>query len=97
MKSYELQFVYQKENVLSERRLFVMRENDSAVDGIELTYLTPEEEKEVKELLKDHEVGSSFGRGEPIEGYKPEWGRAWRRYNKMSFANKEDEEDGKEN
>lgn len=85
MKSYELQFLYQKGNEISERRLFVMRENDSAVDGIELTYLTPEEEKEVKELLKDHEVGTSFGRGEHIEGYKPEWGKAWRRYDKSKF------------
>lgn len=98
MKSYELQFKYAKGDEVTERRLFVMRENETAVDGLELTYLSEDEQKEVVELLKDHEVGSSFGRGEPIEGYKPEWGKAWRRYNKASFVKEEEEkEDGTEN
>ncbi len=96
MKSYELPFKYRKGEEVSDRCLFVMRENETAVDGLEMTYLSEDEQKEVRELLKDHEVGSTFGKGEPIDGYKPEWGKAWRRYNKASFV-KEEEEDGKEN
>lgn len=88
MKSYVKEFNYPtKAGEVSKRRLFVMRENDTAVDGLELTYLNEDTQKEVVEALKDHEVKSSFMKAETgIDGYKPEWGVAWRRYNKNRMA-----------
>lgn len=86
MKSYVKEFKYTgKDGEVKDRRLFVMRETDSAVDGIELTYLSEDEQKEVVEHLKDHDVKDSFLKGDKIEGYDPAWGRAWRRYNKCNF------------
>ena len=84
MKSYVKEFNYlTKTGEVSKRRLFVMRENDTVVDGLELTYLNEDVQKEVVEALKDHEVKNSFVKAETgIDGYKPEWGTAWRRYNK---------------
>lgn len=88
MKSYVKEFKYTgKDGEVKGRRLFVMRETDSAVDGIELTYLSENEQKTVIERLKDHDVKDSFVKGEKtIEGYDPAWGRAWRRYNKCNFV-----------
>lgn len=94
MKSYIKEFKYHG----TDRKLFVMRETSvmttdengnevdtGAVDGIELTYLDDETAKKVVEALKDHEVKNVFTKGEPIEGYEPEWGKAWRRYDKTKF------------
>jgi predicted metalloendopeptidase len=84
MKSYVKEFVYPtKEGGTSERKLFVMRENATAMDGLELTYLDEATQKEVLEALKDHEVKDNFTKAESlIDNYKSEWGKAWRRYNK---------------
>ena len=40
---------------------------------------------DVTEALKDHEVKNVFTKGEPIDGYDPAWGKAWRRYDKSKF------------
>lgn len=88
MKSYVKEFNYPtREGEVSKRRLFVMRENDTAVDGLELTYLSEDTQKEIVEALKDHEVKDSFVKAESaIENYKSEWGSAWRRYNKSRIV-----------
>ena len=84
MKSYVKKFVYPtKEGGTSERKLFVMCENATAMDGLELTYLDEATQKEVLEALKDYEVKDNFTKAELlIDNYKSEWGKAWRRYNK---------------
>lgn len=94
MKSYIKEFKYHG----ISRKLFVMRETTiltkdeegnekdlGAVDGIELTYLSEDEANKVTEALKDHEVKNVFTKGEPIDGYDPAWGKAWRRYDKSKF------------
>lgn len=97
MKSYVKEFDYPtKEGGVSSRRLYVMRENDSAVDGLELTYLDEATQKEVLEALKDHEVKNGFTKADSlIDGYKSEWGKAWRRYNKDKIVVKEEKEEEK--
>lgn len=91
MKSYVKEFDYlNKKEEVTHRRLFVMRENDTAIDGIELTYLDEATQKKVLESLKDHEVRSDFLKSEAkIDGYDSEWGVAWRRYNKSNIVKKE--------
>lgn len=92
MKSYVKEFNYPtKEGTVSTRKLFVMRENDLAIDGLELTYLDEATQKEVLEALKDHDVKSSFTKADAlIDNYKPEWGKAWRRYNKDKIVTNEE-------
>lgn len=94
MKSYIKEFKYhgtpRKLFVMRERTIMTKDENNAdkdigAVDGIELTYLEDEEAQKVVEALKDHEVKNVFTKGEPIEGYDPDWGKAWRRYDKSKF------------
>lgn len=91
MKSYVKEFKYiGKDGEIKNRKLFVMRETDVAVGGIELTYLPEDEQKLVLENLKEHEVKEDF---HPIEkgteeksNYNPTWNKAWRRYNKNKFV-----------
>lgn len=91
MKSYVKEFKYiGKDGKIKNRKLFVMRETDTAVGGIELTYLPEDEQKLVLENLKEHEVKEDF---HPIErgteeksNYNPIWNKAWRRYNKNKFV-----------
>lgn len=92
MKSYIKEFNYPtKDGNVSKRRLFVMRENAVAMDGLELTYLDEATQKKVLESLKDHEVRSDFLKSDAkIDGYESDWGVAWRRYNKEKIVkNKE--------
>lgn len=91
MKSYVKEFKYAgKDGEVKNRKLFVMNETDTAVSGIELTYLSEAEQKSVLENLKDNEVKEDFTpvkrSSEDNSGYNPEWGRAWRRYNKDRFV-----------
>lgn len=88
MKSYIKEFNYPtKDGTVSKRRLFVMRENAVAMDGLELTYLDEETQKKVLESLKDHEVRSDFLKLDAkIDGYESDWGVAWRRYNKEKIV-----------
>ena len=52
MKSYIKEFNYPtKDGNVSKRRLFVMRENAVAMDGLELTYLDEATQKKVLESL----------------------------------------------
>lgn len=92
MKSYVKEFSYPHNGEVTKRRCFVMREittidpdtkeDVGSFDGIELTYLPEEEQKQVVEALKDHEVKNVFAKGEKIDNFNPEWNKAWRRYNK---------------
>ena len=93
MKSYIKEFNYPtKDGNISKRRLFVMRENAVAMDGLELTYLDEATQKKVLESLKDHEIRSDFLKSDflksdaKIDGYESEWGVAWRRYNKEKIV-----------
>lgn len=88
MKSYIKEFNYPtKDGNVSKRRLFVMRENAVAMDGLELTYLDEATQKKVLESLKDHEVRSVFLKSDAkIDGYERDWGVAWRRYNKEKIV-----------
>lgn len=91
MKSYVKEFKYVgKDGEIKNRKLFVMRETDTAVGGIELTYLTEEEQKAVLNNLKNNEVISDFVTKVEFNPenniYNPAWSRAWRRYNKDKFV-----------
>lgn len=95
MKSYVKEFDYPHNGETTKRKCFVMREtsiidNDTkedvgSFDGIELTYLSEDEQKKVVETLKDHEVKNGFTSGETIDNFNSDWNKAWRRYNKSKI------------
>ncbi len=94
-KSYLKEFVYDSKDGESNRALFVMRENDTAFDGFETTYLEPEETEKLKEYFAEHEIKETFEKTENFtkEGddnnFNPAWMKTWRRYNKSKIIVKD--------
>lgn len=104
MKAYIKEFNYPgKDGGISKRRCFVLREDGSAFDGLELTYLTKEQEKEVVEHFKNVEVLPNLVKVNPKietfvnddkeeQGFRSEVFKAYRRYNKTRILEDVDEE-----
>ena len=70
---------------MKDRSVFVIRENDNYLEGLDLSYLSEDEIKDVKELLSKIEE-TEDGK---IKNYKPEWNKAWRRFSKKSIVKDE--------
>lgn len=82
-------FKYHSRGQIKDRRVFVLQENGTYLNGLDFEYLTEDEQKDVQKLLKDHTVTDLPPKGvktPPIEGYKPEWNKAWRCFKKDSFV-----------
>lgn len=91
MKSYIKEFKYEGKE--GTRKLFVMRETETAIDGFETTYLEPEKAEKLKEYFADHEIKSDFAKAENFsdENFDKSWMKSWRRYNKSKIVSKDDE------
>lgn len=88
MKSYIKEFEYEGKE--GTRKLFVMRETETQIDGFETTYLEPEKVEKLKEYFVDHEIKDNFEKSENFnaESDKPfdgDWMKSWRRYNKSKM------------
>jgi hypothetical protein len=91
MKSYIKEFEYEGKE--GTRKLFVMRENETAIDGFETTYLDEDSVKELSEYFKDNEIRSDFIKSQNFEdstsdkekNFKKDWMKSWRRYNKSKI------------
>ena len=83
-------FKYSSKGEVRERHVFILHENAQYLEGLDFSYLTDDEKKDVQEVLKDHVVSDIPPRGTkapPIKDYKPEWNKAWRRFKKDSIVN----------
>lgn len=92
------EFNYNSKGEVRRRKVFVLHENEQYLEGLDLAYLTTDEGKKVQETLKDHVVGDIPPKGTkspPVEGYDPEWNKAWRRFKKVSFLEDKDAEQEK--
>lgn len=85
MKSYIKEFEYKGKEGL--RKLFVMRETETTVDGFETTYLEQEETEKLKEYFVGHEIKNGFNKTENFndENFNKDWMRSWRCYSKSKI------------
>ena len=67
------------------RKIIKMTETDTHISGLDTRYLNEEERKEALELLGEREVILNELPG-PIDGYNPEWKKAWRTFLKSSIT-----------
>ena len=87
------EFNYNSKGEIRKRKVFVLHENEQYLEGLDLAYLTEDEGKDVLEALKNHEISDIPPKGTkapPVEGYNPEWNKAWRRFKKVSFIDDKD-------
>ena len=81
-----VEFYYNPRRTMPDwRKVIKMTESDTHISGLDLRYLSEEERKEALEVLGDREVVLNEQAG-PIEGYKPEWKKAWRTFLKSSIT-----------
>lgn len=82
------EFDYNSKGEVKHRKVLVIHESDTSFAGLDLTLLSEDESKEVQSLLKEHEPHAFPAKGEhgTIDGYKPEWNKAWRRFNESGIV-----------
>lgn len=78
------EFKYKTHDEIKERKLYVIQENERNVAGLDKNLLPESEIPEVEKVLENHQI-QPLGSKTPIEGWKPEWGKAWRNFTKANF------------
>ena len=82
------EFKYKTHDEVKERKLYVIQENDRNVAGLDKNLLPESEIPEVEKVLENHQI-QPIGSKTQIEGWKPEWGKAWRNFTKANFIKDE--------
>lgn len=82
-----LEFRYlNKKGEVKNRKVFVVRECDSCLEGLDLLLLNENETKEITRKFGDLKPSHSEVRtGGKIDGWDVSWNRAWRRFNKSGI------------
>lgn len=93
-------FKYNSRGEIKDRKVFVLQENSTYLNGLDFSYLTEDEQKDVLEVLKEHQITDVPPKGTkapPVNGYKPEWNKAWRCFKKDSFIVEKNRDENSEN
>lgn len=95
----EFKYLKEGEEKPTVRKVFVLNKNEAGdIGGIDFQYLNETQQSEVLQVLENHKVHDFPKKGEkkePIEGFKPEWFKAFRRFNKSSMVEDSPEGDDK--
>ena len=83
------EFKYKTHNEIKNRKLYVIQENERNVTGLDRGLLPESEISEVEKVLESYQV-QPIGSKTPIEGWKPEWNKAWRNFTKANFIKDEE-------
>ena len=83
------EFKYKTHNEIKNRKLYVIQENERNVTGLDRSFLPESEIPEVEKVLESYQV-QPIGSKTPIEGWKPEWNKAWRNFTKANFIKDEE-------
>ena len=83
------EFKYKTHNEIKNRKLYVIQENERNVTGLDKGLLPESEIPEVEKVLESYQV-QPIGSKTPIEGWKPEWNKAWRNFTKANFTKDEE-------
>lgn len=78
------EFTYTSSNGTKERRVFVIKENDKYIGGIDLNLLSKEDADHIATVYKDITPVSDFKSKIELENFNPAWNKAYRQF----FKNK---------
>ena len=81
------EFIYTTSNGTKPRKVFVIKENDAYIGGIDLNLLPADEAEVITKLYKDVVPTSDFKTKITLEGFNPDWVRAYRQYSKSKIIN----------
>ena len=80
-------FSYTSSNGTKDRKVLVIKENDTYIAGIDLNLLSSEEAKIVYEMYKDITPTNDFKSKIVLDNFNPVWNKAYRQFSK-SHINK---------
>jgi len=81
------EFTYTSSNGTRPRKVFVIKENDKYIGGIDLSLLTHEDANTITKLYKDYVPTSDFKTKIALDGFNPDWVKAYRQYSKNKIKN----------
>lgn len=81
------EFVYTSSNGTKSRKVFVIKENDAYIGGIDLSLLSPDDADTITKLYKDVVPTSDFKTKITLEGFNHDWVKAYRQYSKSKIVN----------
>ena len=76
------EFVYTSSNGTKSRKVFVIKENSNYIGGIDLNLLSDEDSKLITEKYKDVIPSSDFKEKIELDGFNPNWNKAYRQFSK---------------
>jgi hypothetical protein len=79
------EFVYTSSKGTATRRVFVIKENDKYIGGIDLSLLSADDADTIANLYKDVVPTSDFKTKITLEGFNSDWSRAYRQFIKAKI------------
>ena len=65
--------------------MFVIKENDAYIGGIDLNLLSPEDALKVENIYKDVVPTNDFKAKITLDGFDPMWAKAYRQFSKSKI------------
>ena len=79
------EFVYTSSNGTKPRKVFVIKENDRYIGGIDLNLLSADDADTIAKLYKDVVPTNDFKAKITLDGFDPTWNRAYRQFSKSKI------------
>ena len=80
------EFTYTSSNGTRLRRVFVIKENDQYIGGVDLNLLSPEDAKWIETTYKDFVPTNDFNTKIILDGFKQAWIKAYRKFSKNKMS-----------
>lgn len=79
------EFSYTSSKGTRDRKIFVIKENDNYLEGIDLSLLTTEDADFITSTYKDFKPLTSREDKVELEGFNPAWNQAYRQFSKSKI------------
>lgn len=79
------EFTYTSSNGTKSRKVFVIKENDVYIGGLDLNLLSEEDASTISNIYKDVIPTSDFKSKVALEGFNPDWMKAYRQFSKSKI------------
>lgn len=79
------EFIYTSSKGTRDRKVFVIKETDNYIEGIDLSLLSEEDENFIKKTYKDFKPLTSKSEKVELEGFNPLWNKAYRQFSKSKI------------
>ena len=80
------EFTYKSSSGTKSRKVFVIKENDIYIGGIDLNLLSEEDALTIQNIYKDVVPANDFKSKVYLEGFNSDWLKAYRQFTKSKIS-----------